>query len=132
MGLIEKKLNNNGLYNEYTKVNALYGATLKVLQQVSVTRGSHVHKVRFSNPERDMLVALDLCVDEWGMEDLRQKREKVACDYLSKWREVIGQNNENMKKILYHLFNELTPIVFDRLAPLLGAPATGDRIQDGE
>lgn len=116
-----QKLIRRGGFVELTKKISHWEAVFgKGFEDILKIRGSHVHVERFAGTDIKRLATLDLLVLAGKMNELRKLRQVVLLSAVKEWGKAIKANNKAVEKLLDRLFDDLTPIIFEKLAPQEG------------
>ncbi len=114
---LQKRIRRKGFVELTTKISHWEAVVEKGFEDIVKTRGSHVHVERFVGTDIKRLATLDLLVLAGKMNDLRKLRQTVLVSAVKEWAKAIKVVNEAVGNLLDGLFDELTPIIFDTLAP---------------
>lgn len=115
--LLQKRLRKRGFVELTKKVLRWEGVIERAFEDIVKTRGVHVHVERFAGTDIKRLATLDLLVLKGKRSELRELRQAVLVSAVREWGKAIKANNDAVEKLLDRLFDDLTPIIFDKLAP---------------
>ena len=114
---LQKRLSRRGFVELTEKVLRWEAVVERGFEGIVKMRGSHVHVERFGGSDIKRLATLDLLVLAGKMNELRKLRQVLLVSAVKEWGKAIKANNKAVEKLLDRLFDDLTPIIFDKLAP---------------
>ncbi|MGI0016756.1 MAG: hypothetical protein ACREBU_25310 [Nitrososphaera sp.] len=114
---LQKRLRRRSFVELTKKVSRWEVFVERAFGEIVKTRGSHVHVERFGASDIKRLTTLDLLVLAGKMNELRKLRQVVLVSAVKEWGKAIKANNNTVENLLDRLFDDLTPIIFDKLAP---------------
>jgi hypothetical protein len=127
--VLQKRLRGKDFVDLAKKVSDCEALVERGFEEIIRIRGSHVHVERFAGTDIKRLATLDLLVLAGKMEELREFRQTVLASAVEEWGKAIKANNDAIENLIDRVFDDLTPIIFDKLAPQAEGEA-GD-LRDG-
>jgi len=115
--LLQKRLKRRDFVELTKKVSRWEAVVEKGFERIVKTRGSHVHVERFGASDIKRLTTLDLLVLASKTKELRELRQVVLVSAVKEWGKAIKATNDTVEELLRRVFDDLTPIIFDKLAP---------------
>ena len=97
------------------RTKPLFTFVKNALKEIIVTRGSHIHKIRFSDKDLDKLSSQEFFTNHGG-EEFQIIKNLFKFDYgfiRRKYKQIIKNNNLQIKKMLDSCFAVLFEIVAD-------------------
>lgn len=91
----------------------LRGIVEATLQPLTVQRGSHVHRVRYSDEDLDRLEMLELLSNYPDSSRFIYYYDQKYKELRKKWKARIDESNSAIKKLLDYYCNQLFDYVFD-------------------